>query len=245
MMQAVKVMKRECNNRWYIVGQIVGQGNAAWALDRWRLYYPKSTTQVGVFFDYTGVYGDNGKPYKITTPDVLAPFHAGGGWTTSTYEHDFTFDLSATTSNSYLAIKCIPGSSEFQQIYAGISGYGASRGKKANMFTWDFSIVNTGTNVGGADTSLIFKDQSEFMMLEWRDTLTTPTLYAKTLLFQNCNIGTEDLDKLIIWTERGGVSNGTLDYSGNRGIPSNASRAAYDALIARGWSITGTPPLPA
>lgn len=244
-MQAIKQSALRCNNRWYIVGQIVGQGNTAWALDRWRLYYPKATTQVGIFYDFGTVSSDNGRQYKMITPDLVAPFHAGGGWTTSTYEHDFTFDLSADTANCYLAIKCIPSTAGFQQIYAGASGYGASRGKNANMFSWDFSIVNTVANIGGADSSLIFKNQSSFQVLDWKDNLTTPTLYAKTLLFENCNINQANLDKLIIWTERGGISNGTLNYSGNPGIPSNASKAAYDALIARGWTITGTAPLPA
>jgi hypothetical protein len=245
MMQAIKMMGRECNNRWYIIAQVVGQGNTAWALDRWRLYYPKATTKVGIYYDLNSYSSENGKQYKMETPDLVAPFHAGGGWTTDTFEHDFTFDLSADTANCYLAIKCIPDTAEFQQIYAGPSGYGASRGKNANLFSWDFSIVNTGTFVGGADTSLIFKDQSSFQLLEWKDVTTTPTLYAKNLFFQNCNIDQANLDKLIIWTERGGISTGTLNYSGNSGIPSNASKAAYDALIARGWTITGTAPLPA
>jgi hypothetical protein len=68
---------------------------------------------------------------------------------------------------------------------------------------------------------------------------------ADYISFKDCNLPTFEfdyIDDFIILTDAGGRSNVTLDYSGNIAEPTFASRAAYDNIISRGGTITGTPP---
>ena len=245
MMQAIKqsrLFSSGCApDKWYIIAQIAPEGNVAWAFDRWRLYYPDECTKVGIFYEAGTFQTENSKLYKTETPDLVAPFNS-----VNSFEHDFTFDLSSDTANAYLAISNIPSTAQFQQIYCYPTGYSATRNKDANIVTWDFSVVNVAANVGGANSSIFFNHQP-LIAIEWRDNTTTPVLYAKTIRFDNCNLNPTELDKVLIWTAAGGITNGTLNYSNNTQgstvyVPTNASRAAYDLLISRGWTITGTPP---
>jgi hypothetical protein len=232
---------------WRYVGA-TRSNSASWAFDRLRLYYPDWFTKIGLFA------GDHSDFYQTENGNIILrgePEFGSQRFTSdNAFEHDFTFDLSSNTNNDLIsiAISGIPKNADFQQIYCSPTGYSATRSKNAQIADWDFSIINTGVNVGGVNTSIFFDNQPDLSgsssgnVLSWLDTSRTPVFYAKTLRFQNSNFYYDQIDKIIIWTERGGLSNGNLNYSGNLDNPSVASRAAYDALISRGWTITGNAP---
>lgn len=241
------VLASDLYHHWRIFALTSSQ-SSTWGFDRFRLYYPADYTKIGCFTEED--YNNN----AYTLPNGQ---HAIGGEPSygyqdfrsdNQYEHDFTFDLSSNPADSYVyvAISGIPKNAEFQQVYCYPTGYGGTRGLDADIVWWDYSVVNTTTNIGGADTSLFFDNQPSFGLLgtvmEWKDTTRTPALYSKTMKFNNSAYQWDQLDKIIIWTDNGGVTNGSLDYSGTGDDPSNASRAAYDSLISKGWSITGTAP---
>jgi hypothetical protein len=256
MMQAIKHLSSGLDLSWEIVGTTPHDvNNTAWGFDRWRLYYPENTmvalARAQTACDNTELYYDEstGRAYYIGG-EVYQPqlFHSGGGWTNDVFEHDFTFDLSAIptadpneeyTTELYILIKNIPEEAEFQQIYATPTGYGATRGKNANIISWDFNLFGVGENVGGSSTSILFGGQPlDYFFLV---TSTFP-IKAKTIDFSNCQFDGAELDELLQCVDLGGVSNGTLKYNGNLDPPSANGRPYYDNLISRGWTITGTPP---
>jgi hypothetical protein len=63
-----------------------------------------------------------------------------------------------------------------------------------------------------------------------------------TLRVQSNNLDSTQIDNIIINLDNHGLSNGTLAYNNNPGSPTNASLAAYNNLLAKGWTITGLVP---
>lgn len=241
MNEAILATEMDGGN-WRRIGYTISE-SATWGFDRFRLYYPNYGTRIGLFS-----IGDvaahqltdaNGQQYMNRQPTYGSKLFSS----TNAYEHDFSFDLSFNTAKNaiYIYIQSKPTTAEFQQVYSFPTGYGATYNKNAEIGAWDFSVVNTGVNVGASDTSMFFENQPLANVM-WLDTSRTPAIYAKTLRFQNSQLRAVDIDNILIWTDTGGVSNGTLDYSGNPNVPTNASKTAYDNLISKGWTITGTAP---
>jgi hypothetical protein len=242
MNEAILATDLEDNSN-YIWFAKTTSNSSTWGFDRFRLYYPNWGTRIGLYsmedFNANAYQKANGQ----WVLDVAPTYGSKVFSTTNGFEHDFSFDLSFNTSNAQIAIaiQSIPLGSEFQQVYSYPTGYGATYNKDADIVQWDFSVVNTGVNVGASATSMFFENQP-LDALFWFDTTRTPKIFAKTLRFQNCLLIDVMLDKIINWTDAGGVTNGNLNYSGNPQAPTNASRAAYDNLINKGWTITGTAP---
>jgi hypothetical protein len=55
-------------------------------------------------------------------------------------------------------------------------------------------------------------------------------------------LSSSEIDQIIIDLDTHGLSNGTLNYIGNPGSPTSGSYNAYNALVAKNWTITGTAP---
>lgn len=200
----------------YISVATTVSNSASWAFDRFRLYSPTANTLVQIK-DHNGLIIDT-QPFSSV----------------NSFEHDFTFDLSGNVNKNHweILITGIPTGSSFRQLYAFPTGFGATRNKNAEISYWDFnkiSFVAAGADLGRArfnSQPLIGFDGD---------------IYAQEVNFNNSGLTSALTDKLIISVNNAGLSNGTLNYANNI-APSFASRAAYDALITRGWTITGTAP---
>lgn len=242
MNEAILATDLEDNSNFIFFAKTISS-SASWGFDRFRLYNPSWHTRIGLYsnadFSANSYLRSDGKLAIDKAPTYGSKVFS----TTNGFEHDFSFDLSSNTANEQVVV-CIQGrptGSEFQQVYTFPTGYSATYARDADIVQWDFSVVNPLANVGGADTSMFF-DNQPLDSLFWFDSTTTPKIFAKTLRFQNCLLGGAMIDNILIWTDAGGVSNGTLNYSGNTGVPTNASKTAYDNLISKGWTITGTAP---
>jgi len=231
--------------RWFLIGTTYSQ-NSAWAFDRLRLYYPKWFTKFGLFS-----YDDFWNNSKIlddgrATTNKQEPTYGQQLFTSDlAFEHDFTFDLSFNVASNVILI-CIygiPPASAFQQIYCYPTGYSASRNKNSEIYDWDFSIVNTKANVGGVDTSIRFNNQP-LEILRWYNNNTTPALYAKSLIFNNCRLNGSQKTRLLMWADAGGTLNGTLNYSASffTEPPFDYTWANWNNLKSKGWVIIGEDP---
>jgi hypothetical protein len=201
--------------------------SSTWAFDRWRLYTANWATRVKIT-DTTG-----------NTTHGIKLFHAGGGWTADVFEHDFTFDLSFNTGNSELLvwISAIPTGANFTQVYANPTGFGATRNKDADITKWYLNHVNP----------------SDWLRLENQplSIITFAPVYSETKMINALNvrvdntpIGATYLEDILKWCDANGKSNGTINYSGcaNASNMTAEARPAYDNLINKGWTITGTAP---
>ena len=64
----------------------------------------------------------------------------------------------------------------------------------------------------------------------------------RTLRCDNNDLTADELDDIITTLDSNGVLNGVLVYSSNAEDPTSSSYNAYQNLISKGWTITGTPP---
>jgi len=227
MMQAIK--QSSLLNPWYQFA-ITSSLSTAWAFDRLRLYTANTNTKVGIFQPGAVNIDTQGRTVLLKENLLLQqPFHSGGGWTTDEFEHDFTFDLSNIGGNLRVAISGVPEGAAFTQVYSNPTGYGATRGKDAKIYFWYFGGYNP-TNflrLENQPLSYIYLDNSNIVN----------ALYVRV---DGTNIYDTHLDKLLIGLNNNGKSNGTLNYSGRTATV--GGRAAYDSLISKNWTITGTAP---
>jgi hypothetical protein len=207
------------------VFEVMGKTNsnsASWAFDRFRLYTADSNTYVQIK-DHNGtIIGEQ-------------LFHSGGGWTTNKFEHDFLFDLSGNTGNHEweILIKGIPPSAKFKQIYSNPTGFGSTRGKDADLTYWNLDKANP-INDSTTEAYLRLENQP-LTLLDG-----ALNVKAKYIYVQNTLLSPSNIDDLIIGADNYGITGGTLNYNGLS--PTSASKAAYDNLIAKSWTITGAVP---
>lgn len=235
--------------------------SSSWGFDRLRLYYPHPRTRVAIFPSQfhslfpDRKYGGEGysaniygnyisllRPYEYITPPQ--PFHSGGGWTSNTYEHDFTFDLSWNTTNEevHVCIESITKDTYFQQIYATPSGFSASRGKNAQITTLAMNPVQMIGNVGGADTSVKVEGQP-------LDDVRNPQALGKNLYFQNTLLDGLDVGRVLDGLDKGNITGGIFNFTGTPGDGGTTNDywgprgdTAKTNLEAKGWAIIGTMP---
>ena len=223
MIGAIKVVQPTWNFRLFCK---TISNSASWGFDRFRLSGPKWYTRI-----------------QVRRPDgtVLAErmFSSSGS-----YEHDFSFDLSENVNkDEYLVyIGGVPaGGNYFQQNYAYPSGYSATTGKNAEITYWDLNEVNI-----GGDTSYNNDGRLKWENQPLYEIRGLHLAKATKWYIQNCQLSGALIDELLIglYTNQINDPNNTkiINYSGNAGIPTEASREAYDWLIANGWSITGQAP---
>jgi len=147
--------------------------------------------------------------------------------------------LSFNVNNDALHI-CITGgpiNAKFSQVYAYPTGYGGTRGKNAELTSWHFAMVNPHVNADNTGNAYLrFENQNII------NPVIPEQINANNIKFQNNNLWDGDIDKILIALDLNGLSNGILDYSGNSKPATVAGRPAYDNLISKGWTITGTPP---
>jgi hypothetical protein len=231
---------------WYYLC-MTASNQIEWAFDRFRLYYPTDSTEIGVFSpDQSNL--NSGESLGGGILLTGAPLHKLPFSSTNGFEHDFTFDLSFNDENGilFIGIRSIPYDAEFQQIYTYPTGYGSTRGIDSNLMMWDFSTVNTGVNVGGADTSIIMNYQPSgnccFGLIYWGNYNKRPQFNAKTLWFDNNNMTSSDQDAALYLAAAGGITNGNLKLNNNDGIPNNRSNLTLQLLEERNWTYTGSAP---
>ena len=202
---------------WQLVAKTTSN-LAAWGFDRWRLYTPAWYTKV-----------------KMVMPDGSKldpqPFSGGG------FEHEFVFDLSGNVNNEEcsLYICGVPLSADFTQLYAYPSGYSATRGINAQLTYWNYQVCNP--------NAYLRLENQNIADAGFPINAATP-IEATTIYLQNNQFTGYWLGLILKRIDEAGKSNVELNYSGNPGDGniSYTYRVNYDNIIARGGSITGTPP---
>jgi hypothetical protein len=201
--------------------------SSTWGFDRWRLYTANWGTRVKVTNDTeTITYG-------------VKDFHKGGGWTADTFEHDFTFDLSANTTNAELTIwiSGIPTGANFTQVYANPTGFAATRNKDADIKYWALDNVNP-------SDWLRLENQPLEALYFTQGYSGLQVINALNVRVDGTPLGSLYLEGMLAWIDANGKSNGTLNYENcpNASAMRAEYRQYYDNLINKGWTITGTAP---
>jgi hypothetical protein len=245
--------------RWYLLCTTEST-SSSWAFDRFRLYYPNELMVAFITIQEIGVVCDEENPPMLGVNSegrieyfggvVRQPqkFHKGGGWTADTFEHDFTFDLTHGEGVSYILIGQKEETAQFQQIYTYPTGWGATRGKDAQIKEWFFKEACPVETVGGADGTIRFNNQPIEDI--WMDAETPDPITAKVINFDGSSLTNTGLDQLLQSADLGGVSGGTLTYldakdpvhTFNLSEPRAASRVYYDNLKSKAWTINGREP---
>lgn len=252
-MGLIELHKRRLNQteKWYIVAA-TNSTNSAMAFDRLRMSNNSgievgiippttTTTQSTLGLDALGDY--------FTIPkgivEQIQPFHAGGGWTSTPDEHDFSFDCSNfdySTSAGNTATIVIRGqkiSSIVWQLYAYPTGYSATRNKNAQLVVLDYSTMRTG-NVSGQIARLRLTNQSGCFPYEYFLTGQSAPIRAKEVRMEGT--GGSAMDFMFQQLVDGGEVGGTLSYTANDRPGNQIAENNYDTLISRNWSITGGRP---
>lgn len=200
--------------------------STTWRFDRFRLSGPKWYTRIQVRRPDGTILGER-------------MFNSEGN-----YEHDFSFDLSENVNNDEYEVYIggVPTSGNyFQQCYAYPSGYSATTGENAQITWWDFNVVNIGGDYTyNQDGRLKWENQPLSTLLGLENAV------ACKWYIQNCQLDGATIDALLngLYANQVNDPNNSMEinYSGNPGTPTVASREAYDWLISVGWVITGTAP---
>lgn len=235
MMQAIK-QSRSATPYWKYLA-VTESKSTTFGFDRFRIYGDTSNLKIAIFRNNTAFEPTTG---KLLDGEFISeqPFHSGGGWTASGFEHDFTFDLSAETGDIVIAIKNYnPTVHLCSQVYAFPSGFSATRGKNSQIYRWNFHTINPNPNADGTGNSIIRFNGGTLNNFNAPSQITTTKNYLT-----NCVFTSSEIDEFIIKLDANGQSNGVLEYNNSFQNPTVASRSAYDSLITKGWTITGTPP---
>lgn len=235
----IKELNRVRKNRWYVAFKtdVSLLTNSEFFFDRWRIYGNTKSMKVAAFNDTANTSKTDAKGRYIDYPDELSEmigspqlFSSNGG-----YEHDFTLDLStASTSEVIICVSGFPENLDMTQIYTSPTGFAATRNKNAQLKDIYLKQVNP-------SDYLRLDNQPGIIVSSDLTPSGQTTINALNVLINNSNIPSNVVDNIIIYTDRNGKSNGVLNYSGNS-APTTNSRAAYDSLISKGWTITGTVP---
>ena len=223
MIGAIKVVQPTWNFRLFCK---TISNSADWGFDRFRLSGPKWYTRIQVRRPDGSVLGER-------------MFNSAGS-----YEHDFSFDLSENVNKDEYEVYIggVPTSGNyFQQCYAYPSGYSATYGRNAEITYWDFNEVNIGGDIThNQDGRIKWENQplSEVRGLH--------KAVATKWYIQNSQWTGAMIDELLIGLYANQVNDPNnsmiINYSGNPGVPTNASREAWEWLTSVEWQITGQEP---
>jgi len=235
-----KDLHRVRKNRWYVSFYVNATllTNNEFYFDRWRIYANTKGMRVAAFNDTASrVTGDNKGRY-IVESDVNSEMIGTSKLFSSTgaFEHDFILDVSTrTTPTIIIAISGFDIQNDMTQVYASPTGFSATRNKNAQIQKCFLRQINP--------TNFLRLDNQSNLTIGGDLFPSSSAIQIKALNVQVNNSGMVDwaVDNAIIYTDQGGKSNGYLNYSGNAN-PTVNSRAAYDSLISKGWTITGTAP---
>jgi hypothetical protein len=234
-MGLIELHKRRLSNKpkWYHILTTVSNNNT-WCFHRFRLYTASSNTLL-----------EARKPDGTVISRQLfrTPGYAwGGGFEMSAY-----FDLSSNIAKEPIQIWITGiGTSTFQQLYAVNAHAGSAvrySGEDPNitgMTNAELRYVNMGVLKFDYDfsTSFVYIENQGLTKIDGGQ-----SFRAKTLDISGNALPSSDIDDCMIGCDLSGGFTGNYKYSGGtNGLPTIASRAAYDALISKGWTITGTPP---
>jgi hypothetical protein len=248
MMQAIKHLGSLSPVRWYILCDTTSL-SASMAFDRLRMtntegvevgiINPSSGTGGGsIYQDSVGVYTDPSIPVE-----QIQPFHSGGGWTTLQDEHDFSFDCSGfqygngNADTATILIRNINENNLFWQMYANPTGYGATRGKSADLSILYLDTLRIG-DAGGDIGRIRLENQPVFPYVHDTD---PSTMGAKEIRLEGTNSYT--VAKMLRLAVLSGKSDGTMSYDTiNRPDGQQQAQDDYDTLASRNWAITGGRP---
>jgi hypothetical protein len=164
------------------------------------------------------------------------------------YEHSFLFDLSFNTAKDEIEIYIGGvGDGKFDQLYAVYAHAGsavrwaedpaASGMSNAELSYINFAFMKFSNGYPSTTASIVYIENQSSPM-----TVAGPNqFHGHRLDIRNNGVSSAEIDQIIIGCDTQGRSNAYLSYEGNSD-PTNASRAAYDNLINRGWTITGNAP---
>jgi hypothetical protein len=203
---------------WFHLG-LSGANANGFSFDKYEISQGSDDFEIALFDVYASRYTDgNGRSYFTEPPLETAKFSSTGGTLA-----DFNMSL---TGENHIAVRNVPAGAHAIEIIAGAN---------AKIYDWEVK-----EDIGNPTQLMDFSNQFENNTSIFDN---ASEIKASTALFLNNNLDSSTyLDRIITLLDNNGKSNGTLDYSGSTNNPSNASRAAYDSLISKGWTITGTPP---
>lgn len=231
----IKELRKLPKSKWYLLCDTVSNSNN-WGFDRLRLYYPNGITMAGVFTENIGFDNDDSREGALVIPDSLVPVQFSKFSSDNEFEHDFGFDLSFNTSNArvYIGICEIPRDSEFTQVYAYPTGFSETWNRSADLYSFQLKICNP-------ENFLRLENQANLLYVYVPD---SGIVNADFVRLDGTKIVSDHIDDIIIGCSLNGKINGELNYSNNLSgnTPTVASRSAYDSLISKGWTITGTAP---
>lgn len=241
MMQAIK--QSSLPKKWYLLCATADKSSEM-AFDRFRIDGDTSSIKVGVFFtddDAGTLFTEGDKHYVTQSPRQIQPFHSGGGWTTASYEHDFSFDLTGskphdanTTNGSTIVISGLKPENKIYQVYAAPVGYSATRNKNASIISWHHGVGKV--QAGGGDIGRLRLENQGYNV----DAMSSmfggqpKPIYAKEFDLR----GSEPIyvDYAFQQLVDGGETNGTFRFD-NASVNSQSNKST---LESRGWTISGT-----
>ena len=233
MMQAIK--QSSLPRTWYHLFSTTSSNNT-WCFHRFRLYTANTDTLLEI---------------RLADGTVLdkqlfrTPGYGWGGY----FEMSAYFDLSSNTTNAEIEIWItgIPTGASFQQIYAVAAHAGSA-----------VRYSGEDPNITGMSNAQLTYFNMGVLKFEYSDFATTNVYIenqglthieggrlfrGKTLDISGNALPSADIDDCIIGANISGGTNGYLKWSGGtNGLPTFASRAAYDSLSAKAWSLNGTAP---
>jgi hypothetical protein len=252
MMQAVKMMSNR--PKWYYLAATKSTSTAM-AFDRLRLSnmagvevgivppQPLNQTSIGLGQDSLGAYLTGSVYGKV---QQIQPFQAGGGWTSSSDEHDFSFDCSSfaygngNDDGAAIVIRNIDETNIFWQLYAYPTGFGGTRGKNAELITIVYETLKIAT-VGSQLGRLRLTNQIVWPFHLASGGATLP-IHAKEVRMEGTGvIFVEDMFRSLVLS---GETGGTFSYT-EAERPKNGNQQPIDdyvTLTSRSWSITGGAP---
>jgi hypothetical protein len=241
-------------DRWYYLAGTKST-SAAMAFDRLRLSnlagvevgivppQPLNQTSIGLGQDSLGVYLTGSVYDKV---QQIQPFQAGGGWTSSSDEHDFSFDCSSfaygngNDDAAAIVIKNIDETNIFWQLYAYPTGFGGTRGKNAELVTVVYETLKIAT-VGSEIGRLRLTNQIPWAYHTMTSEGTFP-IHAKEVRMEGTSVFfVQDMFRSLVLA---GETSGTFSYTESERPKSGNQQAIddYNTLISRSWSITGGAP---
>jgi len=180
----------------------------------------------------------------LDTQLFRTPGYSWGG----DFEASFLFDFSYNTGKEEIEIyiKGI-GTANFQQLYA-VNAHAGTAVRytedpaAAGMTNAELSYINFNLipfKYGGVGDTTVFT----YIENQGLTSIGSPNqFFGKTLDISGNSLSSSDIDQIIIGCDNNGRSNGSLNYTGNTNNPTFASRAAYDSLITKTWTVNGVAP---
>ena len=197
---------------------------------------------------------NNNSPYH--TYSDFAPSHQVGMFNVNP-EHVEVFNISETLSTS-VDVSYFTKMAVFRCNYNSLSTLDLSNNTELsilscyanNLTSLDISMLpelvhinlqqNPISSIDVSNNPKLTELGANQMLLTSLDISSSPKI--EILSLRGNLLTSTSIDNILISLNASGVENGSFDYHDNPGETSLTASVEYDSLIAKGWSITGTPP---